>query len=55
MFWGKNNKKKLPLHIPVLLYKCWVHGGVHTLHGHVFLMMREKFESVDVRRQCPFS
>ena len=29
MFWSKNKKIGMPLHIPVLLYKSGVQGGIH--------------------------
>ena len=38
MFWSKNKKIGIPLHTQVLLYKSGVQGGIHHLHGHVFMM-----------------
>ena len=35
-FWTANKKIGKPLHIPVLLYKSMVKGGIH--YTHVFLM-----------------
>ena len=29
MFWVKNKKNDIALHIPVLLYNSWVEGGIH--------------------------
>ena len=37
MFWSKNKKIGIPLHIPVLLYKWGIRG--YSLHGHVFLIL----------------
>ena len=41
MFGGKNKKNRCTPAYPVLLYERGVQGGIHLIHGYVFLMTIE--------------